>query len=453
MKMPHSIVTCLPALGAALLALSATPAAPSSSRPPSAPLPRSQEVSEEARALLERLDRDADGRLATEELPELGRALALRFDADANGSIEGAELDALAAAMSQVREQAQRKSREAIAARMKPRYEADPASGLFLEAARDYHVATAGEALLVLRAGETIFEAYDHGYEAALPHLLASGTKSFTGILAALAVQEGLIEWDELVSATISEWAEDERRSIRVRDLLSLCSGLPPEQTALQSPGIKDKYAYAAGLKCECAPRSRFVYGPSPYFAFGEFMRRKFEASEELRGLDLQRWFRQRIGDPLGMKMIWRTDRAGHPLLAYGCLLRGPDWARFGEFVRLGGVVGEQRLLRRELLDECLRPSDCNPAYGLTWWRLVGEAEQTRRPPRDPRGLEAERAPAWMPGDLVFAGGLGGQRLFVSRERELTVVRFASDPGEFEEIDFFSWMLRGRGVERAVEPR
>ena len=50
-----------------------------------------------------------------------------------------------------------------------------------------------GEALLVMQGGKVLFEDYAQGWNAQRPHLLASGTKSFTGAAAMLAVQQGLI--------------------------------------------------------------------------------------------------------------------------------------------------------------------------------------------------------------------------------------------------------------------
>lgn len=58
--------------------------------------------------------------------------------------------------------------------------------------------------MLVRHAGQVIFEQYDRGWSATQPHPLASGTKSFTGVLAMLAVQEGLLSLDERACDTLS---------------------------------------------------------------------------------------------------------------------------------------------------------------------------------------------------------------------------------------------------------
>src|SRR5215813_1812178 len=77
--------------------------------------------------------------------------------------------------------------------------------GFNFRAAAEYAAARRGVSLLVIRPhGEVLFEDYpnaggpDKGWE------LASGTKSFTGIIAAAAVQDGLLRLDEPAADTIT---------------------------------------------------------------------------------------------------------------------------------------------------------------------------------------------------------------------------------------------------------
>lgn len=56
--------------------------------------------------------------------------------------------------------------------------------------------------MLVQQGGQVIFERYDNNWSADAPHPLASGTKSFTGVAAMFAVQDGLLTLDELAADT-----------------------------------------------------------------------------------------------------------------------------------------------------------------------------------------------------------------------------------------------------------
>ena len=57
------------------------------------------------------------------------------------------------------------------------------------------------------------------------------------------------------------------------------------------------------------------------------------------------------------------------------------------------------------------------------------------------------KAPDWMPADLVYAAGLGKQRLIVTREKGLTIVRLAKDTATFEDEQFLSWLARGKAAD------
>jgi CubicO group peptidase (beta-lactamase class C family) len=397
------------------------------------------ELGEGAKSLLERLDANDDGKLSESELPERARASFKNFDKDGDGFVAGDELNkaAEAVAAAQPREKGT-KTRRDVAKLMKGPYKADEASGLFLQAARDYNAATNGEALLILKDGKVLLDCTDNGYDAKREHELASGTKSFSGIVAALMVEEGLLKWDELACDTLTEWKGDAREKITVRMLLSLCAGLPPEQDALQSPDTKDKYAYAIALKCKNEPGKKFEYGPAQYYCFGELVKRKLKDKKE----DIKSYFMRKVGEPLGMKFTWRVDGAGNPHVPHGVYITAGEWAKFGEWVRNGGKHGEKQLLKQELLAECFKPSKANKNYGLTWW--LGGGKDFEATGGEDDNDEAESTAAGVPKDLVYAAGKGKQHLFISREQGLTILRLANDVKSFEKGEFFSWLTRGK---------
>ena len=264
-------------------------------------------------------------------------------------------------------------------------------------AAADYSKEMSGRAVLVMHRGEVVFERYDGGWTATRPHPLASGTKSFTGIAAMFAVQDGLITLDEKVSDTLTEWKSDERKSqITVRQLLTMSSGLDPSEGPVGTRGgsrllgemakrrterlnagggeaVRDHYQAAIDAKMVSEPGERFRYGPSHFYAFGAMLERKLAAAGKPEKTILD-YMHAKFLDPIGLKVAWfGKDPAGRPNLPGGCLLTAREWAKFGEFVRLEGSWKQadgaaKELLKPELLAECFKPSKANPSYGLTWW-------------------------------------------------------------------------------------
>ena len=89
-----------------------------------------------------------------------------------------------------------------------------------LELAAKYSEETDGLSVLVMIDDKIVFERYHNGYSAEKYNRLASGTKSFWGVAAICAEEDGLLTLDELASATLTEWKDDPRKSkISIRHL------------------------------------------------------------------------------------------------------------------------------------------------------------------------------------------------------------------------------------------
>jgi CubicO group peptidase (beta-lactamase class C family) len=282
-------------------------------------------------------------------------------------------------------------------------------------AAADFSRQHGGIAMLVQIDGRVVFEDYPNNGGPARATELASGTKSFSGVLALCAVEDGLLTLDEKVSTTLNEWAEDPgRRDITIRQLLTLTSGVPGGESALKT-GRVPTYAEAIAAKAVAAPGEKFSYGPQPFQVFGEIMRRKLVRRDDT----VTGYFERKILGPLGIKpAAWRNATSGQPNMPSGASLTARDWAKFGEMVRLDG----KGVLPAGKIQECFQGTKANPGYGLTWW-LPAEGPIGGTVPRKAAG-------PWMPKDAWMAAGAGGQRLVVVPSLKLVAVRKAPVRGE-----------------------
>jgi CubicO group peptidase (beta-lactamase class C family) len=265
------------------------------------------------------------------------------------------------------------------------------------EAAKAYHAAHEGVALLVRVDDVVVCEA-----SSGAAYELASGTKSFSGLLALVLVQRGELSLDELVSDTLQEWAADPRKQkITVRQLLSLTSGLESK------PLGRETWTEAIAAPVVAEPGTVFRYGSAPFQVFGALVQRK-------TGRDPVELLTEWVFDPIGLKVDrWLHTRDGHPTMPYGAKLSAQEWAKVGELVRHRGRWGEQQVLQAELMDELFHGSQVAPFYGLSWWLAPADLLRRRAPRKDPA----------VPDDLVMAAGLGDQRLYVSGGLHLVVVR------------------------------
>lgn len=290
-------------------------------------------------------------------------------------------------------------------------------------AASKYSDAHAGVAVLVLVDGKAVCEtgATDKAFE------LWSGTKSFVGMIAAAAVQDGLLTLDERVADTIPEWRNDElKQQVTIRQLLSMTSGQPSRI------GRPTGYEAAAALPVTIKPGSAFNYGPTPTEVFGAVMARKL-AARGLRENPVE-YLDRRVLKPAGISCSgWRTGPDDNPLLPQGAILTAHQWARYGELIRHAATVEGRALVDTGAFQEMFVGSEANPAYGLAWW-LPRRTQST-----DPVTAQFELAhnPQIVPADMVIAAGAGEQRLYVIPSLGVTIVRqaklnLASRPGPNE---------------------
>lgn len=306
-------------------------------------------------------------------------------------------------------------------------------------AAAAYSARSRGISMLVLEGGREVFRDHPKGPER--PYELASGTKSFSGVLAAALVQDGLLVLDERCADTLTEWRDQPvKRDATIRSLLQLASGVGPGRIG-RPPAYADAVAQpvagAAGV---------FRYGPTPFQVFGEIVRRKLVVSGDSG--DVLDFMTRRLFRPIGMEVGGWRRQAGQPNLPSGAQLTATAWSRFGQMVADGG----RGLVDPAALAACSQSSPANPGYGLSWWLL----RPGLVPPGPNAGIDPDEFERLGGLDVRMAAGAGNQRLYLIPERELVVVRQADGVGaalmgrgpEWSDVDFLSHLLGlpGAGV-------
>ncbi len=299
---------------------------------------------------------------------------------------------------------------------------ATPASAGPREAC-DYSARHGGVTCVVMVGGQIVHEQYRQAGDEAERWRLASGTKSFSGVLAAAAAQDGLLSLDEPVSDTLTEWRADERRTITVRQLLSLTSGI---DTPAPGGGGRATPEATVARRALHAPGVHFSYGQAPFQIFAALMARKLGAA--MNGESPEAYLQRRVLAPLGITLEFRPlpllDRGGTDWGGGGAMA-ARDWARFGEFVRQGGRWQGRQLVDAAVLAQNFSGSATHPGYGLTWW--------LKPPPGATVPLEGttENATDFFKGGAAtlpvaqvwMAAGAGKQRLVILPERQLVAVR------------------------------
>ena len=296
--------------------------------------------------------------------------------------------------------------------------------------------------MLVMQNGRNIFEHYANGGSVDAKWPIFSGTKSFWGIAALVAVRDGLIRLDDHAADTITEWRSDPRKAqITIRQLLNFTDGIEPAPH-LHRQSIRDRNAVAIRLSIRAEPGTVFTYGPSHLQIFSELLRRKLTGRGTFSYLD------HRVLGPLGLSGIdYKKDFLGNPLLATGFDLSARQWARLGELVLGHGNYHGRQVLPDALLREAFSGSQANSSYGLTFWLNRG-APNAREIDIENMLVRPWTRENWSeicicrdaPPDMVVSLGSGYQRLFIIPSMNALIVRQGRN-AKFSDAKFLRMVL------------
>ncbi len=286
-----------------------------------------------------------------------------------------------------------------------------------------------GNTRAVLVAYDTLFmdEAYAEGFDATTPLLGWSMTKSVTATLVGILVKEGKLDID--AAAPVEEWKNDERKNIKLRNLLNMNSGLEWEENygdisdatvMLYEKG--DMAAFALSKKADTLPGTRWYYSSGTTNIISEIIKRSLP--DEQSYLDFPR---SMLFNRIGMRSaIMETDAAGTYVGSSYLYANARDWARFGLLYLFDGVWRGDTILPAGWVDFVRTEAPGSEGkYGAHFWL-------------NKSGHELPDAP----GDIFYADGYHGQRVYIVPSKRLVIVRLGeSKHGEFDYNKFVTSVL------------
>jgi CubicO group peptidase (beta-lactamase class C family) len=265
---------------------------------------------------------------------------------------------------------------------------------------------------LVMRRGRLVLEQYWNGYDQAAQQDLRSATKSITSLLVGIAIDQQLIKGvgEPLSSflAPVYPTLPSLKRNITLAHLLTMRSGLACNDRDEGSPGQEDKmYRERDWVRFFLELPSLGPPGEAAFYCTGGAVTLGRVIAEAARR-PVSTFAEELLFAPLGIQGArWatfddrrQTDTGGH------LALRPRDMMRIGLLVLQRGRWGERQLVSREWIDQSTSEHtqlDGGKSYGYLWWRTTF--------PHRGRQVSA-----------IFAGGNGGQYIFVIPDLELVAV-------------------------------
>ena len=277
-----------------------------------------------------------------------------------------------------------------------------------------------GPAGLVLRRGRVVAEWGDP----ARADLTFSAAKSYLGVIAGLAWDDGLIpDLDAPIGETVRDGGFDseQNRAITWRQLLQQTSEWEGE--LFDRPDwIDHNREVGPGADNARKGEPRTLTAPGGFWEYNDIRVNRMSLSLlRLFGRSLPEVLKERIMDPIGASDGWHWypyDNAGIEVdgttlwsvpggthWGGGLRISAEDQARLGLLIAAGGAWGGRRLLSETWIEEMLTPCAIKPIYGFMWWLNTNRAYHARAPETS-----------------VFAMGAGQNLIWVDAPRELVAV-------------------------------
>jgi CubicO group peptidase (beta-lactamase class C family) len=287
--------------------------------------------------------------------------------------------------------------------------------------AAEYSAKMDGRAMVVIIDNKPGYERYEPGWSRWKSHPLGNASQCFAGLAAALAVQDGMLKFDDPVSATITEWADDlEKSKVTIRQLLTLTSGIAPGEVSVAST-----YKTAINAKLESNPGEAFGYGSHSFQIFGELICRKLqEKSGVYDPMGYVTYLDRKLFKPMKVEIgPWSQTLDKEANIASGAWLSAVDFAKFGALLANQGQWEGETLIKPELLLEILKGTEANPKYGMGVW-LVSQQKDIDVSP-DARMIMPSFGRTNVEG-MCIAAGEGKQRLYVLPKEKIVIVRLGN---------------------------
>jgi CubicO group peptidase (beta-lactamase class C family) len=318
-----------------------------------------------------------------------------------------------------------------------------------LAAAESYATQTNSVALLVYHRGALRYEKYWPGFDRDSITDPFSAHKTVMGLLVGAAIADGYIgSIDEPASKYLTEWATDDRRTITIRQLLQMSSGLETPRfgtwTGLSVTLGSHLERTVLGLPLVKPPGTDFQYS---------------NASSQLVGIILERatgkryaqYLSERLWSRLGARTahVW-LDREGGLARTFCCIYTtARGWLRVGRLILEQGRVGGEQVVPDEWIREMTTPAPTNPNYGLQIWLGSPPGQQRRYNDKTVKAFHSE---PFMAEDIIYIDGFGGQRVYIVPSQDLIIVRTGEARMDFDDSRIPNAVLRGlRPAEAGAE--
>jgi len=298
-----------------------------------------------------------------------------------------------------------------------------------LRAAEQYAAQFDSFALIVVHRGRVQTEWYRDGWQPDRLTQSQSMHKSVVALMLGAAIDDGYVQSvDDPIGRYLAEWADDPRGRITIRNLLNMSSGLAhyefslnpfPSDSAFRFLFSAERAPITLGTALEWAPGSRFDYNDVNAQLVGMIV-------ERASGRRYAGYLSERLWAPIGAPPaeVWLDSEGGSVMTACCLLAPARAWARLGLMLKNRGMMDGAQVFPAAWIEQMITPSAQNAGYGLFTWLGAGMTPEALA-----SSTEIRQSEPYAAGDVFMLLGHGGQRVYISRQLDLVVVRLGPFAG------------------------
>lgn len=286
------------------------------------------------------------------------------------------------------------------------------------------------DGVVISQSDSILFEEYFNGFKRDSLHDTRSSFKSITSLLAGIAIDQGLFAVEDEIGTLITEWKDDSRGKITVKNLLEMKSGLACEGFFGIGPDCEsemwetdDWLNYILNIPLRHNPGLNWAYTSMEPDLIGIIITRT-------SGLTLMEFAKQHLFEPLKITNYeWYIKPNGGGYAAGSFFMRPIDMLKIAQLVLDNGNCKGQQIVSENWINEstnCQTDVEMSftrfsrtenakyvtAKYGYLWYREKIEYKD----------IETE---------LIFASGNGGQYMMVLKDYDAAIAFTGSNFGNW----------------------
>lgn len=311
-------------------------------------------------------------------------------------------------------------SKEALWPRGEQVNTTDPAFQHFLQTLldQDQRQGLDTRALLVVKNGNIIGEAYQSPFTEETAFLGWSMGKSLTAIIMANLEMNGYVDWDE--DNLFDEWKNDARNDIQLKHLMTMTSGLKFDES--YQAGTDATNMLFEDISAATRPIAQtLAHTPGTHWAYssGTTNLLMHLIGNRLGGAPATyQYLYKNIYQPLGIQgMVFEPDPNGIPIGSSYIFGSARDWARIGQLMLNEGTINDRIIVSENWVElaQVQGSADNYNSYGHQFW--LNSGKKTRWPS--------------LPKDSYAAMGNRKQMVMIIPSENLTIVRLGWTSGSY----------------------